>query len=110
MNGFITDVKACYSGAPYEERQSYALYLPAQYARERTWPILYCLDPDARGRIPVRVKAPDLAGVVEYYSMHFSGVCVEEYADDWVTQLSQVKTDDDGRFALPETRTFSTTG
>jgi predicted esterase len=36
-----------------EERQSYALYVPAQYAPERTWPILYCLDPDARGRIPV---------------------------------------------------------
>ena len=36
-----------------EKRQSYALYLPAQYAAERTWPILYCLDPDARGRIPV---------------------------------------------------------
>jgi len=36
-----------------EEQQSYALYLPPQYEPERTWPILYCLDPGAHGRIPV---------------------------------------------------------
>ena len=39
--GQVVDRVVC-SG---EERQSYALYLPAQYAPERTWPILYCLDP-----------------------------------------------------------------
>jgi dienelactone hydrolase len=33
--------------------QSYALYLPSLYSAERDWPILYCLDPGARGRIPV---------------------------------------------------------
>jgi poly(3-hydroxybutyrate) depolymerase len=35
------------------ERQSYALYLPAAYSREHLWPILYCLDAGARGRLPV---------------------------------------------------------
>lgn len=35
------------------ERQSYALYLPSSYSPERKWPILYCLDPGARGRVPV---------------------------------------------------------
>ena len=35
------------------EKQSYALYLPVAYSGERTWPILYCLDPGARGRTPV---------------------------------------------------------
>ncbi|HEY1220863.1 MAG: hypothetical protein ABSE42_10915 [Bryobacteraceae bacterium] len=49
------------------------------------------------------VKAADLAGVVEYESMHLPGIRVEECAADWVTQVSQVKTDDDGRFALPHT-------
>jgi len=36
-----------------DERQSYALYLPPQYEPGRRWPVLYCLDPGARGRIPV---------------------------------------------------------
>jgi len=44
-----------------DERQSYALYLPAQYEPQRTWPILYCLDPVARGRIPVE-RFADAAG------------------------------------------------
>src|ERR1041385_2119442 len=35
------------------EQQSYALYLPSKYSPEHSWPILYCLDPGARGRVPV---------------------------------------------------------
>jgi poly(3-hydroxybutyrate) depolymerase len=35
------------------DRQSYALYLPSNYSPGRPWPILYCLDPGARGRVPV---------------------------------------------------------
>ncbi len=50
-----------------------------------------------------RVKAADLAGVAECDSKRVSGVCVEECSEDWNQQLSQVKTDDDGRFALPRT-------
>lgn len=33
--------------------QSYALYLPSLYTPEKRWPILYCLDPLARGEVPV---------------------------------------------------------
>src|SRR5256885_16373675 len=33
--------------------QSYALYVPSNYAADRAWPIVYCLDPGARGRVPV---------------------------------------------------------
>jgi poly(3-hydroxybutyrate) depolymerase len=36
-----------------DERQSYALYVPSNYSPDRAWPILYCLDPGARGRVPV---------------------------------------------------------
>jgi len=35
------------------DRQSYALYLPSNYTPKQSWPILYCLDPGARGRVPV---------------------------------------------------------
>lgn len=33
--------------------QSYALYLPSNYSKERSWPVLFGFDPAARGRIPV---------------------------------------------------------
>ncbi|MBD3414892.1 MAG: hypothetical protein GF421_10735 [Candidatus Aminicenantes bacterium] len=32
---------------------SYALYLPQEYTPEKSWPILYALDPSARGYVPV---------------------------------------------------------
>jgi hypothetical protein len=48
-----------------------------------------------------RVRAPDLAGVVEYDTQHFSTMRVEECSDDWTQQLSQVTTDANGHFALP---------
>src|SRR5256885_8037862 len=33
--------------------QSYALFVPSNYRPDRAWPIVYCLDPGARGRVPV---------------------------------------------------------
>ena len=35
--------------------QSYALYLPAAYAAERRWPIVYVFDPGGQGRRPVEL-------------------------------------------------------
>ncbi len=32
---------------------SYALYLPTTYTNDRLWPVLVCLDPGARGTVPV---------------------------------------------------------
>jgi predicted esterase len=38
--------------------QSYALFLPASYTPQKHWPIIYCFDPVARGRVPLeRFKA-----------------------------------------------------
>ena len=36
-----------------DARQSYALYLPSAYSASRKWPVLYCLEPLARGRLPL---------------------------------------------------------
>lgn len=41
------------SGAHPE--QSYALYLPSHYTREKHWPIVYAFDPGARGSVPVEL-------------------------------------------------------
>jgi dienelactone hydrolase len=38
-----------------QPEQSYALYLPAHYTREKRWPIVYAFDPAARGNIPVEL-------------------------------------------------------
>lgn len=36
--------------------QSYALYLPSNYSRERRWPIVISSDPAARGTVPLQLQ------------------------------------------------------
>jgi hypothetical protein len=38
-----------------QPEQSYALYLPSSYTREKHWPIIYAFDPDALGSRPVQL-------------------------------------------------------
>src|SRR5690242_4069334 len=38
-----------------QPEQSYALYLPKNYAPVRRWPIVYVFDPGARGKLPVEL-------------------------------------------------------
>ena len=38
--------------------QRYALYLPSSFTRERTWPILFLLDPRGRALIPMQRFQP----------------------------------------------------
>jgi predicted esterase len=33
--------------------QSYWMFVPSHYTADGAWPVLYCLDPGARGRVPV---------------------------------------------------------
>lgn len=33
--------------------QNYVIYLPRNYVPEKKWPILYCFDPDADGKVPL---------------------------------------------------------
>jgi poly(3-hydroxybutyrate) depolymerase len=52
--GTIIERVTCRANA----NQSYALFLPSNYTADKTWPIIYCFDPDARGRLPLeRFKA-----------------------------------------------------
>ncbi len=38
--------------------QAYALYVPSSYVPTKSWPVIFCFDPGARGRVPVeRLKA-----------------------------------------------------
>jgi predicted esterase len=47
--GVVTPSVECRANAA----QSYALYLPSRYAPDRPWPIVYVLEPAARGGLPV---------------------------------------------------------
>jgi dienelactone hydrolase len=38
-----------------QPEQSYALYLPSHYTREKRWPIVYAFDPGTRGSMPVEL-------------------------------------------------------
>ena len=51
---------------PGHAGQSYALFVPAAYTADRPWPVLYCLDPGARGRTAVErfAGAAEKAGFV----------------------------------------------
>src|SRR5205085_3166364 len=46
--------------------QSYALFLPSRYTPQQHWPIIYCFDPGARGRVPVErfKEAAEKYGVI----------------------------------------------
>jgi hypothetical protein len=65
------------------------------------WWFRYGRDPGTPALKVTRVKAADLAGVAEYNSTRLAGVSVEECSEDWTQQFSQVKTGEDGCFALP---------
>ncbi len=47
--GQIVDKVICRA----DSGQSYALYVPSHYDATKVWPILFCFDPGARGRLPV---------------------------------------------------------
>jgi hypothetical protein len=65
------------------------------------WWFRYGKQPDEDKLHVTSVKADSLAGIAECDSRRIAGVSVEECSEDWTRQLSQTKTGDDGRFALP---------
>lgn len=52
--GRVLEKVACTADAT----QTYALYVPSNYTKEKVWPVIYCFDPGAHGLAPVeRLKA-----------------------------------------------------
>jgi len=49
--GTVAEHVACLD----DPAQSYALYLPSQYAPDRGWPLIYAFDPFGRGKVAVEV-------------------------------------------------------
>ena len=100
--GEITDQVSCASDAA----QSYALYLPSHYTATRSWPILYALDPGARGKIPVeRYKdAAEKYGWIVAGSNNSRNGSAQVSLDAWRAMWA----DTHDRFAINSRRTYAT--
>lgn len=88
-----------------DRSQSYALYLPATYSREHAWPILYCLDPAARGRAPVErfQEAAERAGFIVAGSNNSRNGPLDVARD----AIRWLLTDTHQRFAIDDSRTYA---
>ena len=100
--GQVTDKVVC-AGNP---AQSYALYLPTNYVAGRQWPILYALDPGARGKIPVErfKEAAEQYGWIVAGSNNSRNGPMQASADAWNAMWK----DTHERFALDEQRSYAT--
>jgi dienelactone hydrolase len=86
--------------------QSYALYLPHGYSRDRRWPILYAFDAGARGVLPVerfRAAAERYGYIVVGSNNSRDGpIAIADEA------LNAILTDTRSRFAVDEKRIYVT--
>lgn len=86
--------------------QSYAVYLPSRYSRERLWPIIYAFDPFARGRTAVEVYkdvAEKYGYIVVGSNSSKNGPVAEELAAAQAVWL-----DTHRRFAIDKNRVYTT--
>jgi predicted esterase len=97
--GAVVDTVACTSAPAH----SYALYLPSSYTPDRAWPILYCFDPAARGRVPVErfQRAAETYGyIVVGSNTSRNGIDVRE-------AVNAMWQDTHARFKLDERRVYA---
>lgn len=89
-----------------DARQTYALYLPSNYDPARAWPILYALDPGARGKLPVeRFKdAAEKFGWIVVGSNNSRNANMQASIDSW----NAITQDTARRFSLDAKRTYAT--
>lgn len=86
--------------------QSYALYLPSNYAPDRKWPVLYAFDPGARGRVPVErfKEAAEKYGWIVVGSNNSRNGPWELVVNAW----NAMQIDTHQRFAVDDQRMYTT--
>jgi hypothetical protein len=92
--------------SPNDPSQSYALYLPSHYSRDRAWPIIYAFDPFARGKTAVEV----FKDAAEKYGYIVVGSNNSKNGPG-AAQLAAAQTvwlDTHRRFAIDKDRTYTT--
>jgi predicted esterase len=88
-----------------DPNQSYALYLPRNYDKNRKWPVLYAFDPGARGRIPVErfKEAAEQYGWIVVGSNNSRNASIQTSIDAWNAIIS----DTTERFSIDEARAYA---
>jgi dienelactone hydrolase len=86
--------------------QSYALYLPSAYTRDRLWPIIYAFDPLARGQVPLDFYEE----IAEKYGYILAGSNNSRNfsAADSERGTSAMWQDTHARFSIDPRRTYAT--
>jgi dienelactone hydrolase len=86
--------------------QSYALFLPSRYSPQKRWPILYALDPGARGILPVErfKEAAETYG----YIVAGSNNSRNGPMDVIITAVRAMLADTRARFAVDDRRVYFT--
>jgi len=84
---------------------SYAVYLPSNYTDDRAWPILYCLDPVARGRVPVDrfAKAAEAEGFIVVGSNNSRNGPIEPVRESIAATVDDTHT----RFKIDDRRVYA---
>lgn len=88
-----------------DARQSYAAYIPSNYDPARKWPVLYCLDPGARGWVPVErfAKAAEAEGFLVFGSNNSRNGPVMASRE----AIEAMWQDTHRRFSIDETREYA---
>ena len=88
-----------------DSSQSYALYLPSNYTPNRKWPVLYALDPGARGRVPVErfKEAAEKYGWIVLGSNNSRNGPMGVVVQSW----NAMQTDTHQRFAIDDQRMYA---
>jgi dienelactone hydrolase len=85
---------------------TYALYLPAAYSAQKRWPVIFALDPEAKGVEPVKLMAP----MAEKYGYIVLGSNVSRNGPmrDSINALQEMWKDAHERFRVDEKRRYLT--
>jgi predicted peptidase len=85
--------------------QSYALFLPPKYSPDKKWPIIYALDPGARGEVPVKLfqEAASLYGYIVVGSNNSQNGPWEPI----IRAIKAIWEDTHSRFSIDEKRIYS---
>ncbi|HKY06360.1 MAG TPA: hypothetical protein VJQ56_15800, partial [Blastocatellia bacterium] len=100
--GRVVDKVECKADAG----QSYALYVPSNYTPEKRWPVLYCFDPLARGRVPVE----QFREAAEKYGYILAGSNNSQNGPNQnpVGAFTAMWKDTHARFAIDDKRVYAT--
>ncbi|HXI25268.1 MAG TPA: dienelactone hydrolase family protein [Pyrinomonadaceae bacterium] len=86
--------------------QSYALYLPAKYSNDHSWPVLFAFDPMARGKVPVEhyKDAAEKFGWIVIGSNNSRNGSMQQSINAWNAMVKDAQQ----RFRLDENRVYVT--